>query len=74
MPIMRGDVLPDRKIPVEWMMYDLWEHMRALDKELADDVLEPTFTFMRAQTDKDRLSIVGMGPYLVYREKDVGKA
>lgn len=74
MPIMRGDALPDRKIPVEWMMYDLWEHMRALDKELADDVLEPTFTFMRAQTDKDRLSIVGMGPYLVYREKDVGKA
>ncbi|EFW98420.1 aristolochene synthase [Grosmannia clavigera kw1407] len=73
-PIARGDVQPDRSVPVEWIMYDLWEMMRAQDKELADEVLEPTFTFMRAQTDKARLSIRGMGPYLVYREKDVGKA
>lgn len=73
-PIARGDVLPDRNVPVEWIMYDLWESMRAHDKILADGVLEPTFTFMRAQTDKARLSIRGMGPYLVYREKDVGKA
>lgn len=73
-PIARGDVQPDQSVPVEWIMYDLWEMMRAQDKELADEVLEPTFTFMRAQTDKARLSVRGMGPYLVYREKDVGKA
>jgi hypothetical protein len=73
-PIARGEVLPDRNVPVEWIMYDLWESMRAHDRPLADDILEPTFTFMRAQTDKTRLSITGMGPYLVYREKDVGKA
>lgn len=74
MPIARGDVQPDRSVPVEWIMYDLWENMRSHDRQLADDVLEPTFTFMRAQTDKARLTIRGMGPYLIYREKDVGKA
>ena len=48
--------------------------MRAHDKELADEVLEPTFTFMRAQTDRARLEITELGHYLEYREKDVGKA
>lgn len=74
MPIARGEVLPDRNVPVEWIMYDLWESMRAHDRVLADGILEPTFTFMRAQTDKSRLTIKEMGPYLTYREKDVGKA
>lgn len=48
--------------------------MRAHDKELADAVLEPTFTFIRAQTDRTRMSITELGDYLEYREKDVGKA
>lgn len=48
--------------------------MRAHDKYLADEVLEPVFTFMRAQTDKARLKINELGQYLEYREKDVGKA
>lgn len=48
--------------------------MRAHDKPLADEVLEPTFTFMRAQTDRERLSIKELSRYLEYREKDVGKA
>ncbi|KAA8647694.1 terpene cyclase [Aspergillus tanneri] len=73
-PIARGDVLPDRKVPAEWIMYYLWESMRTHDRDLADGILEPTFTFMRAQTDKSRLTIKEMGPYLTYREKDVGKA
>ncbi|ORY66216.1 aristolochene synthase [Pseudomassariella vexata] len=74
--ISRGDVdaLPDRNVPVEWITYDLWEDMRACDRELADGVLEPTFTFMRAQTDKCRLGIKELGQYLEYREKDVGQA
>lgn len=48
--------------------------MRAHDKHLADEVLEPTFLFMRAQTDKARLEIHELGQYLEYREKDVEKA
>ena len=41
---------------------------------MCNDVLEPTFTFMRAQTDKARLKIKELGEYLEYRERDVGKA
>lgn len=48
--------------------------MRQCDKELADEILEPTFTFMRAQTDRARLGMKELGQYLDYRERDVGKA
>ena len=74
MPLCRGDVLPDRTVPVQWMMYDLWSEMRACDKVLADETLEPVFVFMRAQTSKERLSVKGLGPYLHYRQGDVGQA
>ncbi|KAJ4349460.1 carbonyl reductase (NADPH-dependent) ari1 [Didymosphaeria variabile] len=74
MPISRGDVLPDRNVPVEWITYDLWESMRAFDRKLADEILEPVFTFMRAQTDPRRKKLMDFGEYLVYRERDVGKA
>ncbi|KAL2829465.1 Aristolochene synthase [Aspergillus cavernicola] len=73
-PISRGDVLPDRNVPVEYITYDLWESMRAHDREMADEILEPVFTFMRAQTDRTRAQPMGLGRYLEYRERDVGKA
>ncbi|GIK04693.1 terpene cyclase [Aspergillus viridinutans] len=72
-PISRGDVLPDRSIPVEYIIYDLWESMRAHDREMADEILEPVFLFMRAQTDRTRARPMGLGGYLEYRERDVGK-
>ena len=74
MPICRGDVTPDRSKPAEYILYDLWESMRAHDKEMADMILEPVFVFMRAQTDKERAKPMGLGKYFVYREKDVGRA
>ncbi|KAI0483450.1 Aristolochene synthase [Xylaria cf. heliscus] len=72
--IARGDILPNRSEPAEFIMYDLWESMRSHDEELADCVLEPMFTFMRAQTDKARLEPMNLEEYFDYREKDVGKA
>ncbi|RHZ50905.1 carbonyl reductase (NADPH-dependent) ari1 [Aspergillus thermomutatus] len=72
-PISRGDVLPDRSVPVEYIIYDLWESMRAHDREMADDILEPVFLFMRAQTEQTRSRPMGLGEYLAYRERDVGK-
>lgn len=60
--------------PAEYILYDLWEGMRVIDEPLANAVLEPTFVFMKAQTDKARLSITKLGLYFEYREKDVGKA
>ncbi|KAI0193854.1 Aristolochene synthase in complex with 12,13-Difluorofarnesyl diphosphate [Astrocystis sublimbata] len=74
MPITRGEVLPDRSKPVEWITYDLWESMRAHDRAMADDIQEPVFIFMRAQTDKKRLEKMDLGSYLEYREADVGRA
>ena len=74
MPFCRGDQLPDRSVPAQWMMYDLWEDMRKCDKTLADEVLEPVFKFMRAQTSRERLTIQGLGRYLQYRQADVGQA
>lgn len=74
MPISRGDVLPDRNVPVEYITYDLWESMRACDRKLANEILEPVFTFMRAQTDPRRKDTMELGAYLEYRERDVGKA
>ncbi|KAE8143183.1 Aristolochene synthase [Aspergillus pseudotamarii] len=74
MPIARGDVAPDPSIPVEWMFHEIWANMRAQDVMLADDVLEPCFVFMRAQTDKSRQTINELGEYMIYRERDVGSA
>ncbi|KAI0448953.1 Aristolochene synthase in complex with 12,13 Difluorofarnesyl diphosphate [Xylaria acuta] len=74
MPIMRGERQPNRDIPAEAIMWDLWEDMRALNHDLANEVLEPTFVLMRAQTDRVRKNIKGFGSYLIYRECDVGKA
>ncbi|KAL9622888.1 MAG: hypothetical protein Q9160_002814 [Pyrenula sp. 1 TL-2023] len=48
--------------------------MRACEEELAKGVLEPMFTFMRAQTSKERLSIQTLDHYLLYRRSDVGQA
>lgn len=74
MRLARGDELPDRSVPVEYMMYDIWDSMRAFDRELADEVLEPAFVFMRAQVDKQRLKPMDLQTYFMYREQDVGKA
>lgn len=73
MPLARGTVAPDRSVPVEYIMYDLWESMRKLDEKMANDILEPTFEFMRAQTDKVRGKSMGLREYFHYRERDVGR-
>ncbi|KAI0537285.1 Aristolochene synthase in complex with 12,13-Difluorofarnesyl diphosphate [Xylaria digitata] len=74
MPLFQGSSQPNRNVPVEWISYDLWESMRAHDRAMTDDIIEPVFTFMRAQTDATRLAEMGVGQYLEYREADVGKA
>lgn len=46
MHLCASDVLPDRSIPVQWIMFDLWESMRACDRDLADGVLGPVFLLL----------------------------
>ncbi|OTA68014.1 Aristolochene synthase in complex with 12,13 Difluorofarnesyl diphosphate [Hypoxylon sp. EC38] len=74
MPIIRGDEVPNCSVPVQKISYDLWQSMRANDRELADGILEPLFIFMRAQTDKRRAHSMSLGQYLEYRDKDIGQA
>lgn len=71
--ISGGTTRPNHSIPVEWITYDLWNDMRACDIELADDMKEPVFAFMRAQVDTKRLCVKTLGEYLEYRERDVGQ-
>ena len=71
--ISRGTTRPDHSVPVEWITYDLWNDMCACDIEIADDMKEPVFTFMRAQVDTKRLCVKALGEYLEYRERDVGQ-
>lgn len=71
--IARGTKRVNYDVPVEWITYDLWNDMRACDAELADEMKEPVFTFMRAQVDTKRLKVKTLGKYLEYREKDVGQ-
>jgi aristolochene synthase len=54
------------------MFHEIWEEMRKEDLALANSILEPVFVFMRAQTDKSRVTIGELGSYLQYRERDVG--
>ncbi|KAI0101558.1 putative aristolochene synthase [Nemania sp. FL0031] len=68
----RGDTIPDRNIPIEWITWDLWESLRACDRKLADGILEAYIGWLEAQTDPRRLQRLDLKEYLEYREIDVG--
>ncbi|KAJ5156102.1 hypothetical protein N7492_008905 [Penicillium capsulatum] len=69
----RGTLLPDRNQPAQWIMYDLFEDMRAVDKRLADELLEPTIEFLVAQADGNRMKPMSLREYFEYRDADLGK-
>jgi aristolochene synthase len=69
----RGNLLPDRNVPGQWIMYDLFEGMRAVDKQLADELLEPTIDFLLAQVDGNRIKPMTLNEYFDYRDADLGK-
>ncbi|KAF2020313.1 terpenoid synthase [Aaosphaeria arxii CBS 175.79] len=69
----RGNTLPDRSVPAQWIMYDLFEEMRAVDKPLADALLQPTIDFLKGQVDAERSKPMGLSEYFVLRNDDVGK-
>lgn len=69
----RGSVTPDRSKPAEWIIYDLFEAMRAIDKVLADDLLRHTIDFLLAQADGERMKAMDLSTYFEYRDADLGK-
>jgi len=56
------------------MWNEIWDSMSAQDGELAEQVKEPVFVFLRATTDKNRGRISHIGEYIEYRARDVGQA
>lgn len=68
-----GTILPDREIPAQWIMFDLFEEMRATDRPLADELLKPTIDFLRAQVDGNRMKRMNLDEYFAYRNADLGK-
>lgn len=69
----RGERLPDREKPAQWIMYDLFQEFRRIDKELSDMLLKYTIDFFTAQTDADRSNIKNLQGYFEYRHADLGK-
>ena len=72
--IIKKEENPDRAIAVEWMMHDLWEEMRSINRPLTTAMEEPCFVFWQAQVDDARLDHKGLGEYMAYREGDVASA
>lgn len=72
-PLCLGSAQPDAKVPVQTIMHDLWMDIRACDPEGAEMLIQPTFVFLDAQTNRVRLAISNLGSYLQYREIDVGQ-
>ena len=74
MLIAREKAEPDRAVPAEVVFHEVWPALRAKDRVMADAMLDPTYELMLAQTDKIRLRQMGLGEYIEYRERDIGKA
>ena len=69
----RGNLLPNRNVPAQRIMYDLFEDMRAVDRQFADELLEPTIDFLVAQADEQRMKPMTLKEYFDYRDADLVK-
>jgi aristolochene synthase len=65
--------LPDRDVPAQYIMYDIFEGLRKVDLQLVDAVLRPTIDLLSAQVDSTRLKPMDLKEYFVYRIADLGK-
>lgn len=69
----RGNLIPDRNVPAQYIMYDLFESMREVDLQLANELLESTIKFLVAQADGSRMKPMTLDEYWTYRYEDLGK-
>lgn len=69
--IVNGTLEPDRSVPAEWMMKEVWDNLASIDKVLTDQMKEPAFVFWRSQVAAERLTPKTLKTYLRYREDDI---
>lgn len=67
----RGLVEPDRDVPAQWIMHDVFVGMRAIDKPLADDMLEHVVAWLAAQ-DSKKFQYTDLKEYFEVRDGDFG--
>lgn len=70
--LAKGKELPDRANPYEWITYDTFAGMRAVDEYLTNAVLQDAILCVEAQVDEARNSCTSMGDLLRQRYKEGG--
>ncbi|KID79657.1 Aristolochene synthase [Metarhizium brunneum] len=70
--LCRGQRLPNRAVPMEWISYNLFRDMRELDAERASHVADAVEKSMMVQTSTRRGKDMGFSQFVEYRSVDVG--
>ena len=70
--LAKGKFLPNREDAYEWITYDTFASMRAVDEHLTEAALQDAILCLEAQVDEARNRCVGMGSCLEQRYKEGG--
>ena len=70
--LAQGKTLPNREDAQEWITYDTFASLRAVDEEQANGIIQGVNLCFFAQVDPARKQCVGMGQLLRHRYKEGG--
>lgn len=70
--LAKGEILPNRENPYEWITYDTFASMRKDDEALTEAVLQDAILCVTAQVDEARNCCTNMGALLKQRYKEGG--
>lgn len=70
--LAEGRAQPDRTNPYEWMTYDVFAKMRAVDHDLTEAVFRAMALCVTSQVDEERNRYTGMRALLQQRCKESG--
>jgi aristolochene synthase len=70
--LSRGEIAPENSVPEESIMYHLWKEIRKVDADAAEEILESTCAFWRAQADEKRKTLTDLASYLRFRATENG--
>lgn len=70
--LAKGKILPDRENGFEWITYDTFAAMRAVDEAQTEAVLQDAILCVTGQVDEARNHCVSMGALLKQRYKEGG--
>lgn len=69
--IVKGTITPNKEVPAEYMMKEVWDNLASIDTVLTDQMKEPAIVFWRSQVAAERLAPKTLRTYLRYREDDI---